>query len=103
MVVEKWKKIYNNRIYDIEVRHEDWWYQAFMYGEHITKADASLESLQDILYGNGCRKKTGKETYEAKNVKLVMDWQKIDWPWIISIIEKNKKLKELREAENGKK
>lgn len=103
MVVEKWKKIYNNRIYDIEVRHEDWWYQAFIYGEHITPADASLKSLQDILYGNGCRKKTGKDTYEAKNVKLVMDWQKIDWPWIISIIEKNKKLKELREAENGKK
>lgn len=100
MVIEEWIKIYNNRIYDIEVRHEDWWYQAFMHGERITKADASLESLQDILYGNGCRKKDRKGYYEEKSVKLVMDWQKIDWPWIISIIDRNERL---REAENGKK
>lgn len=100
MVVEKWIKIYNNRRYDIEVRHEDWWYQAFIHGKHITKADASLKSLQDILYGNGCRKKTGKNTYEEKCVTLVMDWQKIDWSWILSIIDRNEKL---RVAENGKK
>lgn len=100
MVIEKWIKVYSNRIYDIEVRHEDWWYQAFMYGKPITRADACLDSLQDILYGNGCRKKTGKNTYEEKRVELVMDWQKIDWPWIISIIDKNEKL---REVENGKK
>ncbi len=86
MVIEKWIKIYNNRIYDIEVRHEDWWYQAFIHGKHITKADASLKSLQDILYGNGCRKKTGKDTFEEKSVKLVMDWQQINWPLIISSI-----------------
>lgn len=46
------------------------------------------------------QKKTGKNTYEEKCVTLVMDWQKIDWSWILSIIDRNEKL---REAENGKK
>lgn len=79
MEIERWSKIYNDRIFNISVRHEDWWYQAFVNNKPITRADASLDSLHDILYGNGCSKEIGKSTWEEKEVNLTEDWQIINW------------------------
>lgn len=78
MVIETWRKVYIGKIIDITVKHDDWWYQAFVNEKPITKADASLESLHNILYGNGCQLEIGKSTLEEKHIDL-MDWQKIDW------------------------
>ena len=78
MVIETWRKVYNGKIIDITVKHDDWWYQAFVNKNPITKADGSLESLHDILYGNGCQREIKKNAFEGKYVNL-MNWQKIDW------------------------
>lgn len=78
MVIETWRKVYNGKIIGITVKHDNWWYQAFVNDKPITKADASLESLHDILYGNGCQKEIKKTAFEEKCVDL-MDWQQIDW------------------------
>ena len=58
MVIETWRKVYNGKIINIIVKHDDWWYQAFVNEKPITEADASLESLHNILYGNGCQRKS---------------------------------------------
>ena len=78
MVIETWRKVYIGKIINIEVKHDDWWYQAFVNNKPITKADASLESLHNILYGNDCQLETSKNTLVEKHIDL-MDWQKIDW------------------------
>ena len=78
MIIETWRKVYNGKIIDITVKHDDWWYQAFVNKKPITKADGSLESLHDILYGNGCQREIKENVFEEKCVDL-MDWQKIDW------------------------
>ena len=78
MIIETWRKVYNRKIIDITVKHDDWWYQAFVNEKPITKADGSLENLHDILYGNGCQREIKENTFEEKCVDL-MYWQKIDW------------------------
>lgn len=78
MVIETWRKVYNGKIIDITVKHDDWWYQAFVNEKPITKADGSLESLHNILYGNGCQRKIKENSFEEKYVDL-MNWQKIEW------------------------
>ena len=78
MVIETWRKVYNGKIINIIVKHDDWWYQAFVNEKPITEADASLESLHNILYGNGCQRKIKGNSFEEKYVDL-MNWQKIEW------------------------
>lgn len=70
MVIETWRKVYNGKIIDITVKHDDWWYQAFVNKKPITK--------HDILYGNGCQREIKENAFEEKYVAL-MNWQKIDW------------------------
>lgn len=78
MVIETRRKVYNGKIINIIVKHDDWWYQAFVNEKPITEADASLESLHNILYGNGCQRKIKENSFEEKYVDL-MNWQKIEW------------------------
>ena len=78
MVIETWRKVYNGKIINIIVKHDDWWYQAFVNEKPITEADASLESLHNILHGNGCQRKIKENSFEEKYVDL-MNWQKIEW------------------------
>lgn len=78
MVIETWRKVYNGKIINIIVKHDDWWYQAFVNEKPITEADASLESLHNILYGNSCQRKIKENSFEEKYVDL-MNWQKIEW------------------------
>lgn len=52
MVIETWRKVYNGKIINIIVKHDDWWYQAFV--------------------------KIKENSFEEKYVDL-MNWQKIEW------------------------
>lgn len=36
MIIETWRKVYNGEIIDITVKHDDWWYQAFVNEKPIT-------------------------------------------------------------------
>lgn len=74
MVIETWRKVYNGKIINIIVKHDDWWYQAFVNEKPITEADASLESLHNILYGNGCQRKNKvKDTRHRSLEKNISD------------------------------
>lgn len=77
--IEHWRKIVNHRLIEIEVKNDDIWYLAYAGDKLLTRADASLESLHDTLYGNGCRRLTGVNCWEKKNVELSTSWKKIDW------------------------
>lgn len=69
-IIENWIKINNRRLIEIEVRNDDSWYMAYAGDKLLTKADASLESLRDTLYGNGCIRLIGENSWEKKNVEL---------------------------------
>lgn len=77
--IEHWRKIINHRLIEIEVKNDDIWYLAYAGDKLLTRADASLESLQDTLYGNGCIRLIGANSWEKKDVELSASWQKIDW------------------------
>lgn len=79
MVIERWRKEFNGKIIDIEVRCCDWWHQAFVNGKPITKGEANLEDLHDILFGNGCIHVKKNNILIKKQIALAADWQKIDW------------------------
>lgn len=77
--IEHWRKIINHRLIEIEVKNDDIWYLAYAGDKLLTRADASLESLHDTLYGNGCIRLTGVNRWEKKNVEISASWKKIDW------------------------
>lgn len=77
--IDHWIKINNRRLIEIEVRNDDSWYMAYAGDKLLTKADASLESLRDTLYGNGCIRLIGENSWEKKNVELSASWRLIDW------------------------
>lgn len=52
--IEHWRKIINHRLIEISVKNDDIWYLAYAGDKLLTRADASLESLRDTLYGNSC-------------------------------------------------
>lgn len=77
--IEHWRKIINHRLIEISVKNDDIWYLAYAGDKLLTRADASLESLRDTLYGNGYIRLIKNNSWEKKNVEISASWQKIDW------------------------
>lgn len=83
MKIEKWTKIYNKKLIEIQVTAVSWGYQAFVKGNPITKCEVLLEDLNNVLYGNGCQK-IEKNFVKGKHIVL-QDWQKINWEKIVTL------------------
>ena len=86
--IEHWKKIINHRLIEISVKNDDIWYLAYAGDKLLTRADASLESLRDTLYGNGCIRLIKNNSWEKKNVEISASWKKIDWFQLPCVYEK---------------
>lgn len=74
--IEHWRKIINHRLIEISVKNDDIWYLAYAGDKLIARADASLESLHDTLYGNGCIRLIKNNSWEKKNVEISASWKK---------------------------
>lgn len=86
MVIERWIKEEGCRIIKIEVVKEYWGYQPMVNGRPIHRMDADLDSLHDTLYGNGCKRRCGKDMYSSCDVKIP-SWKIIDWEPILKQIK----------------